>query len=83
MTNKEKSLVYERIVKNVSDAFDKNLDVLYIENIFLYEQLITFKLVKDDWIKCTNKARLFFEQEEDYVNCKICRDLITEIKAIG
>lgn len=76
---KNKEAIFDKIVAEISDAFDKNEKVRYIKDIEYCGTNMIFKATRDNWILSLNKARTFFESLEEYQKCKICRDLIKKI----
>jgi len=80
---KQKTMIFERVIEEITKAVESNEDVRYIKDIDFLGTNIVFKVQRDYWIYSLDKARVFFESIEDYGKCKVCRNLIKNIKANG
>lgn len=78
-TLKNKAAIFQRIIVGVQEAIEKNQDTHVIPDLEFLGTKMTCQLHKKDWVYSLNKARLFFEDIEDYDQCKVCRDLIKKI----
>lgn len=78
---KNKTEIMDRVLSEITDAMSKNEEVRYIKDLEFLGTNMIFKVHKENWVFSLDKARIFFESIEDYAKCKICRDLIRNVKA--
>lgn len=74
-----KKEIFSLILSGIQEAIEKNADIYYITDLAILGDKMTFLLRKEEWANVLEKARIFFEELEEYDSCKLCRDLKKKI----
>tara|TARA_R110000824_G_scaffold120384_2_gene275712 strand:+ start:105 stop:416 length:312 start_codon:yes stop_codon:yes gene_type:complete len=74
--------IHKKMIEIIEHAFDNDLEVVpvlkIIHDIENYSMFLTIE--KDQWEEGLEKARLYFEEKEDYELCEKTNKLIKKIK---
>jgi len=80
---KEATNIWLKIIEGVETALDSNEDVFYIRDMIIMGDIMTYMMKREDWLTNLEKARLYFEDLEEWHLCKRCRDLKLKISQIA
>lgn len=72
---REATNIWLRIIEGIDLAVKANEDVSYVRDLVIMEDKMTYMMKKENWIENLDKARLYFEDIEDWSVCQKCRDL--------
>jgi hypothetical protein len=76
---KEATNIWLRIIEGVELALESNEDIFYIRDMPIMGDLMVYMMRRENWIENIDKARLYFESQEEYQTAIRCRDLTPKI----
>lgn len=75
----EATNIWLRIIEGIEQAVDANQDVSFVKDMIIMGDKMTYKMSRENWVENLDKARVYFEDIEEYDVCKRCRDLKRKI----
>lgn len=76
---REATNIWLKIIDGIEKAIIDNVEVFYLHDVLIMGDPMTCMLKKENWESSLEKARLYFENLEEYDLCKKCRDLKRKI----
>lgn len=78
----EATNIWLRIIDGIEQAVESDQEVSYVRDMIIMGDKMTYMMKRENWVEHLDKARLYFEDMEDYDACKRCRDLKRKIANI-
>lgn len=75
----EATNIWLRIIEGIEQAVDTDDEVSYFKDMVIMGDKMTYKMHRANWVENIDKARLYFEDLEDFDTCRRCRDLKRKI----
>lgn len=76
---REASNIWTKLIDGIEKAIENNEDVFYIHDLIIMGDTRVYMLKKENWESSLEKARIYFEDLEEWHVCKRCRDLKRKI----